>query len=61
MSCKLFLGGLNYNTVEGTLKEYFSKYGSIVDCVVMRFHDSKRSRFAPFSSLTGLKSTVEVT
>ena len=43
-SRKLFLGGLNYNTTEGGLKTYFSQFGTLVDAVVMRFPDSKRSR-----------------
>lgn len=41
---KLFLGGLNYNTTEDTLKGYFGQFGTLVDVVVMRFPDSKRSR-----------------
>lgn len=41
---KLFLGGLNYDTTEEGLKSYFSKYGELVDVVVMRFADSRRSR-----------------
>jgi len=41
---KLFLGGLNYNTNEEGLKSYFGQYGDLVDVVVMRFPDSKRSR-----------------
>lgn len=41
---KLFLGGLNYETTEEGLKSYFSKYGELVDVVVMRFADSRRSR-----------------
>jgi heterogeneous nuclear ribonucleoprotein A1/A3 len=38
---KLFLGGLNYNTTEETLKSYFGQFGTLVDVVVMRFPDSK--------------------
>ena len=41
---KLFLGGLNYSTNEDGLREYFSQFGELVDVVVMRFPDTKRSR-----------------
>ena len=41
---KLFVGGLNYSTTDETLKEYFSQYGELTDCVVMKFRDTKRSR-----------------
>ncbi|CAL1277553.1 unnamed protein product [Larinioides sclopetarius] len=41
---KLFIGGLNYKTTEDTLKSYFSKYGEIVDCVVMKDPNTRRSR-----------------
>jgi len=43
-SRKIFIGGLNYNTTEDTLKEHFSQYGELVDIVVMKFPDTKRSR-----------------
>ena len=52
-SRKLFLGGLNYQTDESNLRDHFSSYGELVDVVVMRFPDSKRSRgfgFITFSS-----------
>ena len=39
---KIFIGGLNYNTTEDTLKEHFSQYGELVDVVVMKFPDTKR-------------------
>ncbi len=42
---KLFLGGLNYTTTEDSLTSYFSQWGSLVDCIVMRFPDSRRSRY----------------
>lgn len=41
---KLFIGGLNYKTTEDTLKAYFNKYGEIVDCVVMKDPNTRRSR-----------------
>ena len=41
-SRKIFIGGLNYNTTEDTLKEHFSQYGELVDIVVMKFPDTKR-------------------
>ena len=39
---KIFIGGLNYNTTEDTLKSHFSQYGELVDVVVMKFPDTKR-------------------
>ena len=39
---KIFIGGLNYNTTEDTLKEHFWQYGELVDVVVMKFPDTKR-------------------
>ncbi len=41
---KFFLGGLNYQTTEESLRTYFSQWGSATDVVVMRFPDTKRSR-----------------
>ena len=43
-SRKLFLGGLDYATTEDGLRGHFDKYGKLVDVVVMRFPDTKRSR-----------------
>lgn len=41
---KLFIGGLDYKTTEETLKAHFAQWGDIVDCVVMRDPQTKRSR-----------------
>jgi heterogeneous nuclear ribonucleoprotein A1/A3 len=41
---KLFIGGLDFKTTEETLKEHFEKWGEVVDVVVMKDPNSKRSR-----------------
>ncbi|KAK7092667.1 heterogeneous nuclear ribonucleoprotein A3 homolog 1-like isoform X2 [Littorina saxatilis] len=41
---KLFLGGLSYETDEKGLREHFETWGEIVDCIVMRDPQTKRSR-----------------
>lgn len=41
---KLFIGGLDYKTSEETLWKHFEKFGDVIDCVVMREPQSKRSR-----------------
>lgn len=41
---KLFIGGLSYDTDEKGLREHFETWGEIVDCVVMRDANTKRSR-----------------
>lgn len=50
---KVFIGGLSYKTDDDALKAYFSKYGELVDYVVMKDGQSGRSRgfgFVTYSS-----------
>jgi len=60
--CKLFLGGLAPETTEDSIKDHFGSYGSIVDCVVMRDPEKKRSRgfgfvtFAESSCVTDVQA-----
>ena len=36
---KIFTGGLNRETTDEQMKEYFEKFGEILDCIILR--DSK--------------------
>ncbi|XP_028816622.1 RNA-binding motif protein, X chromosome [Denticeps clupeoides] len=41
---KLFIGGLNTETTEKALEQYFSKYGRIVEVLLMKDRETKKSR-----------------
>ena len=41
---KLFVGGINYNTTEDTIKELFSKYGKIIDLKLIRDRITGKSK-----------------
>ncbi|KAM1299019.1 hypothetical protein ACFX2F_025759 [Malus domestica] len=41
---KLFIGGISWDTDEERLKEYFRKYGEVVEAVIMRDHATGRAR-----------------
>ncbi|XP_069784198.1 DAZ-associated protein 1 isoform X3 [Narcine bancroftii] len=41
---KLFVGGLDWNTTQETLRDYFSQYGEVVDCVIMKDKMTNQSR-----------------
>nr|XP_026694298.1 heterogeneous nuclear ribonucleoprotein A3 homolog 2-like [Ciona intestinalis] len=41
-SRKLFVGGINHDTTDDGMSAYFSKYGNVTDCVVIR--DNGRSK-----------------
>jgi RNA-binding protein Musashi len=41
---KLFVGGLSWETTQENLQRYFSRYGEVIDCVVMKNNESGRSR-----------------
>jgi len=50
--CKLFIGGLDYRTTDESLKGHFEQFGEIVDVIVMKDPQTKRSRgfgFVAFS------------
>jgi len=42
-----YLNGL-YSVCAETLRQYFSRYGDIVDCMVMKDPTTKRSRYEPY-------------
>lgn len=42
---KLFIGGITRNTTTKTLRDHFSCYGSVLDCVAMRLPDGKPRGF----------------
>ncbi|KAF9231151.1 putative glycine-rich RNA-binding protein [Melanogaster broomeanus] len=53
MSAKLYVGNLSWNTTDETLREAFSKYGQVVDSIVMKDRETGRSRgfgFVTFGS-----------
>ncbi|KAK0954638.1 hypothetical protein LTS01_023805 [Friedmanniomyces endolithicus] len=41
---KMFIGGLNWETTDESLKQYFSQFGDVVECTVMRDGATGRSR-----------------
>ena len=43
-SRKLFVGGLSLNTTDDGLRDYFSKYGNLTDCVVIKVQGTNRSK-----------------
>lgn len=49
---KLFIGGLNWETDEDRLKQYFSKYGEVIEINVMRDGATGKSRGFAFLTFT---------
>lgn len=52
MSCKLFIGGLSWNTDDSSLRARFEEFGAVADAVVIRERETGRSRgfgFVTFS------------
>ncbi|KAI8354169.1 hypothetical protein BD560DRAFT_407787 [Blakeslea trispora] len=41
---KMFIGGLNWETTDESLRDYFSQFGQVVECTVMRDPLTQRSR-----------------
>ena len=57
---KMFIGGLNWDTTEDSLRNYFSQYGEVVDCSVMRDTTTMRSRGFGFLTFKDAKCVNEV-
>jgi len=49
---KLFIGGLSFDTCDEGLREYFNKFGEVLDCIVMKDPKTKKSRGFGFVTFT---------
>ncbi|KAF7554822.1 hypothetical protein G7046_g6717 [Stylonectria norvegica] len=56
---KMFIGGLNWETTDQSLRDYFSQFGEVVECTVMRDSSTGRSRGFGFLTFQDAK-TVNV-
>lgn len=59
-NCKMFIGGLNWETTEDGLKNYFNKYGHVTELRIMRDATSGRSRGFGFLTFEEPSSVDEV-
>jgi len=41
---KLFVGGLSYDTNDDSFRQHFEQWGEVVDCVIMRDRETKKSK-----------------
>ncbi|KAF9917913.1 hypothetical protein BX616_010859, partial [Lobosporangium transversale] len=57
---KMFIGGLNWETTDESLKTYFSRYGELTDCMVMKDPISNKSRGFGFLTFLDPKHVDDV-
>ncbi|KAK6455683.1 nuclear polyadenylated RNA-binding protein 4 [Scheffersomyces xylosifermentans] len=57
---KMFIGGLNWDTTEEGLVQYFSKFGEVVDYTIMKDNNTGKSRGFGFLTFRDPKSVDEV-
>ncbi|XP_069820181.1 RNA-binding protein Musashi homolog 1 isoform X7 [Dendropsophus ebraccatus] len=58
---KMFIGGLSWQTTQEGLREYFSQFGDVKECLVMRDPLTKRSRgfgFVTFMDQAGVDKVL---
>ncbi|CAK9293587.1 unnamed protein product [Gordionus sp. m RMFG-2023] len=41
---KIFIGGLSVTTTDDTLREFYTQWGEVIDCIVMKDPQTKKSR-----------------
>ena len=59
---KMFVGGLSWSTTEERMKEYFSKFGEVLECCIMQDSTSKKSRgfgFIKFADADAVDRVVD--
>ncbi|CAH3155642.1 unnamed protein product, partial [Pocillopora meandrina] len=59
---KMFVGGLSWETTAEGLQEYFSKFGDLKECLVMRDPNTKQSRgfgFVTFEDPTAVDAVLK--
>lgn len=42
--CKLFIGGISWDTNEDRLRQYFQKFGDVIEAVIMKDRTTGRAR-----------------
>jgi RNA-binding protein Musashi len=52
----MFIGGLNWETTDQSLRDYFSQFGEVVECTVMRDSSTGRSRGFGFLTFKDAKT-----
>ncbi|GFS90375.1 heterogeneous nuclear ribonucleoprotein 27C [Nephila pilipes] len=57
---KIFVGGLSWETTQEKLQEYFSRYGDVVDCVVMKNNETGKSRGFGFVTFKDISCVAKV-
>ena len=57
---KIFIGGLNWDTTEDSLKEYFSRFGDVVQLNIMRDPNTNKSRGFGFLTFADIDSVQQV-
>ncbi|KAI6187834.1 hypothetical protein M3Y98_00288300 [Aphelenchoides besseyi] len=57
---KMFIGGLSWNTTAEGLRDYFSKFGEVNECMVMRDPATKRARGFGFITFSDPNSVEKV-
>ncbi|KAJ3131509.1 hypothetical protein HDU90_008252 [Geranomyces variabilis] len=57
---KMFIGGLNWETTDESMRTYFEKFGEVEDCVVMKDPTTSRSRGFGFLTFKDPQSVEEV-
>ncbi|PRQ16337.1 putative nucleotide-binding alpha-beta plait domain-containing protein [Rosa chinensis] len=59
---KLFIGGISYQTDDGSLREAFARYGDVVDARIITDRESGRSRgfgFVTYATPEGASSAIQ--
>ncbi|GFQ70029.1 heterogeneous nuclear ribonucleoprotein 27C [Trichonephila clavata] len=57
---KIFVGGLSWETTQEKLQEYFSRFGEVVDCVVMKNNETGKSRGFGFVTFKDVSCVAKV-
>jgi RNA recognition motif-containing protein len=57
---KMFIGGLSWQTTPENLKNYFSQYGEVLECMIMKDAITKRSRGFGFITFKDANSVEKV-
>ncbi|CAF0761386.1 unnamed protein product [Rotaria sp. Silwood1] len=57
---KMFIGGLSWQTTPENLKNYFSQFGEVLECMIMKDAITKRSRGFGFITFKDVNSVEKV-